>query len=141
VTRRRETATAEETLALGRELAAALRPGDVIALSGMLGAGKTTLVKGIAQGLDVTEPVTSPTFTLIQEYEGRLPLYHVDLYRIKEAEELEDLGLEEYFYARGVTLIEWPAKAAAFLPHYTLAVGSTVKDGGRREFMIEGTDR
>ena len=135
------TASAEETLALGRELAAALRPGDVIALSGMLGAGKTTLVKGVAAGLGVTEPVTSPTFTLIQEYEGRLPLYHIDLYRIKAEDELQELGLEEYLYGRGVTLIEWPEKAAAYLPPHTLAVAVTVQEGGRREFVMEGKDR
>ncbi len=135
------TASAEETLALGRELAADLQPGAVITLSGVLGAGKTTLVKGVAAGLGVTEPVTSPTFTLVQEYEGRLPLYHVDLYRIKEEEELDDLGLEEYLYGRGVTLMEWPEKAAAYLPPHTLAVAITVRDRGRMEFVMEGKDR
>ncbi len=141
MTRRLSSLTADETLAIGRRLSENLKPGDVVTLSGQLGAGKTTLVKGIASGLGVEEPVTSPTFTLIQEYEGRIPLYHVDLYRITEAEQLEDLGLEEYFYGNGVTLIEWPEKAVSFLPPYAWAVGITVHDKGRREFVIEGIDR
>jgi tRNA threonylcarbamoyladenosine biosynthesis protein TsaE len=141
VTRRLVSLTAEETLEIGRRLAEDLRPGDVVALSGELGAGKTTLVKGIALGLGVREPVTSPTFTLIQEYEGRLPVYHVDLYRIREAESLEDLGLEEYFYGTGVTLVEWPEKAASFLPPSALTVNISVQAGGRRQFVIGGRER
>jgi tRNA threonylcarbamoyladenosine biosynthesis protein TsaE len=141
MTRRLESRSAEETIAIGRTLAASLKPGDVVALSGALGAGKTTLVKGVAEGLGVGEPVTSPTFTLIQEYDGRLPLCHVDLYRIKGSEEIEDLGLEEYFYGAGVTLIEWPEKAAASLPRRAYAVGITVRDRALREIVIEGGDR
>jgi tRNA threonylcarbamoyladenosine biosynthesis protein TsaE len=141
VRKRLESLSAEETMAIGRKLADKLKAGDVITLSGVLGAGKTTLVKGVALSLGITEPVTSPTFTLIQEYEGRLPLYHVDLYRIGEADEVEDLGLEEYLSGPGVTLIEWPDKAASFLPPHTVHVEISVREGGRRECIIEGMDR
>jgi tRNA threonylcarbamoyladenosine biosynthesis protein TsaE len=136
-----ETDSPEATLDLGRKLAASLKGGEVIALSGALGAGKTCLVKGIALGLGIEEPVTSPTFTIIQEYEGRIPLYHVDLYRITDSAQLEDLGIEEYLYGKGVTVIEWAEKAAPLLPAYALAVGISVLPRGRRRFMVEGKDR
>ncbi|MBN2353733.1 MAG: tRNA (adenosine(37)-N6)-threonylcarbamoyltransferase complex ATPase subunit type 1 TsaE [Spirochaetales bacterium] len=136
-----ETVSLEETLDLGRKLAGRFAPGDVVALSGSLGAGKTSLVKGIALGLGIAEPVTSPTFTLIQEYEGRMPLYHVDLYRITDPDQLDDLGIEEYLDGNGVTVIEWPEKAGRLFPPRTLAVGITVLDGGRRRFEMEGKNR
>ena len=136
-----ETGSLEETLALGRKLAERFSPGDVVALSGALGAGKTSLVKGIALGLGVAEPVTSPTFTLIQEYDGRIPLYHIDLYRITDPDQLDDLGIEEYLEGDGVTVIEWPEKAGGLFSPRTLAVGVIVLDGGRRRFTVEGMDR
>jgi tRNA threonylcarbamoyladenosine biosynthesis protein TsaE len=103
------THSEEETAAVGRELARALASGSIVLLSGDLGAGKTALVRGIAEGLGVDPAeVTSPTFTIVQEYRGgRLPLYHVDLYRLKPAE-VDDLGLDEITLAGGVTAIEWP---------------------------------
>jgi tRNA threonylcarbamoyladenosine biosynthesis protein TsaE len=88
-------------------IASSLGPGSVVSLEGTLGAGKTTLAKGIIRGLGVTETVTSPTFTIISEYSGRLPVYHMDLYRIEESEELYHLGIDEYLYGDGVSLIEW----------------------------------
>ncbi|HEQ72339.1 MAG TPA: tRNA (adenosine(37)-N6)-threonylcarbamoyltransferase complex ATPase subunit type 1 TsaE, partial [Spirochaetia bacterium] len=101
--------------------------------------GKTTLVKGIARGLGITESVTSPTFALIQEYEGALPLYHVDLYRIGSDAEVDDLGLEEYLYGDGVTVIEWPEKAVPFLPDTTITVTiSVMDDGGRKIEQKQG---
>jgi len=136
-----ETGSLEETLALGRKLAERFSPGDVVALSGALGAGKTSLVKGIALGLGVAEPVTSPTFTLIQEYDGRIPLYHIDLYRITDPDQLDDLGIEEYLEGDGVTVIEWPEKAGGLFSSRALAVGVIVLDGGRRRFTVEGMDR
>ncbi len=97
-----------ETQALGVALAEILRPGDVIAYTGDLGAGKTTMTQGIAQGLGVAEPVTSPTFTIVQEYlGGRIPLFHMDLYRLSGEDDLFDLGFEEYLYRGGVTVLEW----------------------------------
>lgn len=98
-------------------LAAELEAGDVIALTGDLGAGKTTLAKAIAKGLGVEETLTSPTFTILQEYEsGRLPLYHFDVYRVHSEEELFEIGMEDYFYRSGVCLIEWADLIEDLLP-------------------------
>lgn len=112
----------EQTRRLAARLAELLQPGDVVLLGGNLGAGKTVFAQGVAAGLGITEPVTSPTFTLIHEYEGRLPLYHVDLYRIGGDAEAGDLGLEEYLYGNGVTLIEWAERASGLVPREHLLV-------------------
>ena len=97
----------QDTIKFGEKFGKLLISGDIIFLNGDLGAGKTTLSKSIGEGLGVQEYITSPTFTLINEYEGRLPLYHFDLYRLDSYEELEELGVEDYFYGNGVCLIEW----------------------------------
>lgn len=98
----------KDTKEFGIKLAKNLKPGDVIALAGDLGTGKTTLTKYIAEGLGIKEPITSPTFTIVQEYhEGRLPLYHFDVYRICDVEEMYELGYEEYFFGEGVSIVEW----------------------------------
>ncbi len=110
------THSADETIEFGRRLGAALRPNDVIALTGQLGAGKTTLIQGIAAGLGVRDYVTSPTFIIINEYEGRLPLYHIDLYRLDEGLAVADLGIEEYFTRGGVCVIEWAERLGGLLP-------------------------
>jgi tRNA threonylcarbamoyladenosine biosynthesis protein TsaE len=102
-----KTGGAEETQKVGMELGARLVPGTVVGLIGALGSGKTCLAQGICRGLGVEEYVTSPSFVLIHEYEGRLPVYHFDLYRLRDAEALFDLGYEEYFYGDGVCLVEW----------------------------------
>ena len=112
----------EETWELARKLAPILSKGDVISLSGDLGAGKTVFTKGLAEGLEVAEPVTSPTFTIIKEYGGRLPLYHFDVYRLASPDELEELGAEEYFYGDGVSVVEWGDKVEELLPDVYLAV-------------------
>lgn len=114
--------TPEDMRRLGACLGRLLRPGDVVCLAGELGAGKTTLAQGIAVGLGVEAPVTSPTFTIIHEYQGRIPFYHVDAYRLESHEELEDLGLEEYLYSGGVTVIEWADRVASLLPDEYLEV-------------------
>ena len=107
----------------GRELAQRLKPGDVLALIGDLGTGKTTLTRYIAEGLGVTEQVTSPTFTIVREYtSGRLPLYHFDVYRLSGGEELFETGAEEYFDAGGVCVIEWADRIAEVLPDETLCI-------------------
>lgn len=112
-----QTHSAYETMKLGKTLSILLQPGDVITLNGDLGAGKTCLATGVARGLDISERVTSPTFTLINEYnDGRLTLYHLDVYRLGTPEELEDLGYEEYFYDSGVTMIEWAQRVEDYLP-------------------------
>ncbi len=112
--------SAEVAQAFGERWAADLQGGEVITLSGVLGAGKTQLVKGLARGLGYRGQVTSPTFTLVNEYVGgRLPLYHIDLYRIKTAEEAVAFGIEDYLPGSGVTVIEWPEKIEALLPDGT----------------------
>ncbi len=107
--------TLEETARFGRALGRQLKPGDVIALIGDLGAGKTTLTQAIAQGMGITDDVTSPTFTLVQEYGGRVPLFHFDVYRI-EMMNLDEIGFEEYFERGGVVLIEWADRVLPVLP-------------------------
>ena len=104
------TKTIEETIRFGKMLGSLLQAGDILALQGTLAAGKTQLTKGIAQGLGITEPVTSPTFTIVSEYYGRLPLYHIDVYRLGSPEEFLDLGVEEMLYGQGVCVIEWSEK-------------------------------
>ena len=109
--------SAEDTRALARELAAVLEPGDVVLLAGPLGAGKTEFTKGLAHGLDIKDTVVSPTFTLTREYHGRLPLLHVDVYRLDHAEEFLDLGLDHDVDAdEAVTVIEWGDVAEALVP-------------------------
>lgn len=114
----------EATFEYGRTLGGLLDAGDVIALSGDLGAGKTCFVQGVAIGAGVRDrsQITSPTFTLIQEYRGRLPIYHFDVYRLNQAEDLYELGFEEYFYGEGITLIEWAERIPSFLPEEHLAL-------------------
>lgn len=113
----------KETEEFGMRLAAELEAGDVIALVGELGAGKTTLAKAIAKGLGVEETLTSPTFTILQEYEsGRLPLYHFDVYRVHGEDELFEIGMEDYFYRSGVCLIEWADLIENLLPENTRTI-------------------
>lgn len=113
-----ELASLEETGELGRIIGRNARPGDIITLAGDLGAGKTTLTQYIGRGLGVPSSyyITSPTFNLLQEYPGRLPLYHMDLYRLASVEEFEDLGFEEYLYDKGLTVIEWPDRLSYLTP-------------------------
>ena len=126
----------EETIALCEKLGASLQPGDILLLEGDLGAGKTTLTQGLAKGLGVTEFVNSPTFVIINEYfTGRLPLYHMDLYRVEEEAQLYDLGVEEYFYGNGVCVVEWPEIARAFLPE-DFAQLSLAHDGNARTVTL-----
>lgn len=96
-----------ETFEFAKRVADGLKGGEIILLNGDLGAGKTTFTKGLAKALGVTETVTSPTFTYVKEYDGRLPLYHFDMYRVGDADEVYELGLEEYFYKGGVVVVEW----------------------------------
>jgi tRNA threonylcarbamoyladenosine biosynthesis protein TsaE len=108
--------SAAETAAFGRRLAARLKAGDIIGLSGDLGAGKTTLSKSIIKGLGVRETVTSPTFTIVHEYQGRLPVFHFDVYRIESLAEMDEIGFEEYLFGEGVCIVEWAEKVSEILP-------------------------
>ncbi len=111
-----ETGSFEETVELGKKLGYILRPGDVICLSGDLGTGKTALTNGIAKALGIDSYITSPTFTLVNEYEGKYPLYHFDVYRIADADEMFDIGFEEYINGDGITIIEWGELISEILP-------------------------
>ncbi|MBA7654947.1 tRNA threonylcarbamoyladenosine biosynthesis protein TsaE [subsurface metagenome] len=137
-----ETKSAKETIRLGKKIGKLLRPGDVVALIGKLGSGKTTLTQGLAKGLGVKKKnyVTSPSFTLIKEHKGRMPLYHIDLYRIDNLKEVYDLGYEEYFYGEGVTIIEWAKKVRRLLPEEVLIINLEIIDENRRriEFIPKG---
>ncbi len=111
-----ESFSAEETYALGKKLGEEAKPGAVFCLSGDLGVGKTVFTKGFAVGLGVTDTVNSPTFTIVQEYKGRLPFYHFDVYRIEEPEEMEEIGYEDYFYGDGACMIEWAELIEELIP-------------------------
>lgn len=117
----RETFSPQETFAFAEQMARKATAGDVYTLIGDLGVGKTVFTQGIARGLGITEPISSPTFTIVQEYEsGRLPFYHFDVYRIGAPEEMDEIGFEDYVYGEGVTMIEWANLIQEILPeHYT----------------------
>ena len=106
----------DETRTFAADMAKRLTAGDVLCLYGDLGAGKTAFVQGLAKGLGIDEPITSPTFTIVNEYEGRLPLYHFDVYRIADSGEMYEVGFDEYVYGEGVSVIEWPQLIADILP-------------------------
>jgi tRNA threonylcarbamoyladenosine biosynthesis protein TsaE len=110
------TRTPEETVEIGRALGKFAMPGDIYLLVGQLGAGKTCLTGGIAHGLDIDEYALSPTFVIMREMQGRLPLYHMDFYRLDNIPEISDLGLDDYLYGRGVCVIEWAEKGMAVMP-------------------------
>jgi tRNA threonylcarbamoyladenosine biosynthesis protein TsaE len=119
---RTESGSADETLGVAGAIGDLLRAGDVVVLAGDLGSGKTTFAKGIGRALSVAEPVVSPTFTIVRQYEGRLPLVHVDVYRLDHLQELHDLGLEELIDGEAVTLVEWGDVVTAYLPPERLEV-------------------
>lgn len=119
----KESFCPDETYALGKSLGEAAKAGDVICLNGDLGVGKTVFTQGFAEGLGITEPVNSPTFTIVQEYDdGRLPLYHFDVYRIGDVSEMDEIGYEDYFYGEGVCLIEWSNLIEEILPERVISV-------------------
>ncbi|MEX0994630.1 MAG: tRNA (adenosine(37)-N6)-threonylcarbamoyltransferase complex ATPase subunit type 1 TsaE [Balneolaceae bacterium] len=133
-----ESHSEEETLRLAEKIGKQSVAGDVICLSGELGAGKTRFVKGFVRafGLDPTQ-VTSPTFTIIQEYSGTLPVYHFDCYRIENVEEVLEIGAEEYFYGDGVSIIEWPEKISAVLPEHAIRIEIEVTGRNSRTIKIK----
>ncbi len=128
----------EETRAIGARLGRGLGPGAVVGCIGELGAGKTCFLQGLAAGLGVTSPVTSPTFVLVNHYRGRLPVYHLDAYRTVSLGELLDLGVEEMFHGDGVTIIEWADKLLPLLPPAALIVRIAGLGDEPREIVIEG---
>ncbi len=133
---------AEETEAFGLALAKRLKAGDIIAMTGNLGAGKTTLTKSIAAGLGIEEMVNSPTFTIVQEYRGgRLPLYHFDVYRVSDPDELFEIGYEDYFFGDGVCVVEWANQIEELMPEYTIWIDiSYGKQEEERIYRVRGKD-
>ncbi len=128
-----ETMSAKETFALGKKMAESAKPGEVYCLNGDLGVGKTVFTQGFAAGLGITEPVNSPTFTIVQIYEeGRLPFYHFDVYRIADVEEMYEIGCEEYFFGEGVCLIEWASLIEEILPEQVCRI--TIEKSPERGF-------
>ncbi len=118
-----ETHDPEETFEVGRTIGMNAKPGQIYTLTGDLGVGKTVFTQGVAAGLGITEPVNSPTFTIIQEYEdGRLPFYHFDVYRIGDREEMEEIGYDDYFFGQGICLIEWAELIEEILPEKRIEV-------------------
>ena len=133
------TKSAEETIALGKRLGSFLKKGDVVALQGSLAAGKTTITKGIALALEIQDTITSPTFCLISEYEGKMPLYHFDVYRLQGSDDFANLGAEDMIYGKGVCMIEWSEKIMDELPKKTIVIRLEVRedDANARDIFIE----
>ncbi|MMZ53225.1 tRNA threonylcarbamoyladenosine biosynthesis protein TsaE [Aneurinibacillus migulanus] len=133
------TRSMQETQELAESVGRLVEPGDVFTLTGDLGAGKTTFTQGLARGMDISGVVNSPTFTIIKEYMGRLPLYHMDVYRMED--ELEDLGFDEYFYGDGVTVVEWPQMIAEQLPAERCEIAITRGEGDERTLIFTAYGR
>ena len=131
------TSSAEETISLGQKIGKLLKKGDIIAMQGTLAAGKTTITKGIAQALGITETITSPTFCLISEYQGSMPLYHMDVYRLDGIEDFINLGTDDMLYGDGVSIIEWSEKIMDELPSSTIILKITPQDDGKRLIEID----
>ena len=117
-----ESNSYEETQKFAEEFSKTLEAGDVLCMYGDLGVGKTAFVQGLAKGLGIDEPITSPTFTIVNEYSGRLPLYHFDVYRIGDIEEMEEIGYDDYFYGNGICLIEWANLIEEILPEQIIEI-------------------
>ena len=130
----------QDTRELGKRMSQKVTPGTVISLRGSLGAGKTVFAKGFALGLGITEAIVSPTFTLVQEYDGRLKLYHLDLYRLSGEDEFESMGGEDFLYSDGVALIEWSEKIEDMLPDDTIFINITINEDLTRSIEIKGME-
>ncbi len=139
-----ESFSEKDTFELGRKIGEKAGPGQIYTLDGDLGVGKTVFTKGLAWGLGIREPVNSPTFTIVQEYrDGRLPLYHFDVYRIEDPEEMEEIGYDDYFFGEGVCLIEWAEKIRELLPEKVIRITiekQLEKGFDYRTIIIEGME-
>jgi tRNA threonylcarbamoyladenosine biosynthesis protein TsaE len=131
------TRSPEETQKLGTRLGEIAQPGDVFLLVGKLGAGKTCLAQGIARGLDIKEYAASPSFVLVRELKGRLPLYHIDFYRLDNLEEIAELGLDDYLYGNGVSVVEWAEKGLSLLPAEHLLIEMSYLSDTERRLKLE----
>jgi len=135
-----QTKSASETIRIGRSMGSRLLPGDVVALVGELGAGKTQFIKGLAAGVGIGNPtyISSPSFTLINEYPGRVPFYHIDLFRLEREKEAQELGLEDYFQGEGIAAIEWADKIPSLLPKEMLLIHIAYTGKNTRSLKIIG---
>ena len=131
------THSAEETILLGTKIGRKLKPGDIIAMQGTLAAGKTTITKGIAQALGIDDTITSPTLCLISEYYGKMPLYHMDVYRLDGIEDFVNLGTDDMLYGDGVSIIEWSEKIMSELPKRTIVLKITPQEDNSRLIEID----
>lgn len=131
------TKSAEETISLGKKIGSKLKKGDIIAMQGTLAAGKTTITKGIAQSLGISEDITSPTFCLISEYYGKIPLYHMDVYRLDGTDDFINLGVDDMLYGDGVCIIEWSEKIMDELPKNTIILRIMPQEDGSRKIELE----
>ncbi|MGA1464252.1 MAG: tRNA (adenosine(37)-N6)-threonylcarbamoyltransferase complex ATPase subunit type 1 TsaE [Bacteroidetes bacterium] len=132
------THSEEETMKAGEQFAKTCKPGDIIGLKGQLGAGKTHFVKGFVRAFGLSSStVTSPTFTLIQEYEGTLTIWHFDCYRVKDPKEILEIGAEEYFFDQGICIIEWPEKIQEILPQETRFVSLITQENRSRKILLD----
>jgi len=130
------TKSPEDTQKLGKKISKLIKPGDLLAFYGELGAGKTCLIQGISRGLEVKDYVTSPSFTIINEYKGKILVFHFDLFRLSNIEEILDLGYEEYFYGEGLTVIEWAEKIENLLPRDHLKIDIKFKSYYERRISL-----
>lgn len=139
-----ETYTASETFEIGKKIGEQAQPGQIYTLVGDLGVGKTVFTQGVAAGLQITEPINSPTFTIIQVYEeGRMPFYHFDVYRIGDVEEMEEIGYDDYFFGEGICLIEWANLIEEILPEQIISIRiekDLEKGFDYRKITIEGIE-
>ncbi len=131
-----ETNNSEETIKLGQKFGTLLTKGSIVGFFGNLGSGKTTMIKGVTQGLGVKELVKSPSFVVVTEYQGILPIYHIDLYRINKFNELSEIGFEQYLYGDGVSLIEWADRAENLLPDNTIKINIEIINLNQRKITI-----
>ena len=130
----------ENTLKIGEKIGRVLQAGDIICMEGDLGAGKTSMTKGIALALEIPDEITSPTYTLISEYEGKCPLYHMDLYRIDSMEEFEMLGAEDLLFGSGISIIEWSERIEEYLPEDKKIINISILEDGKRKIQLKGID-
>ncbi|MBR3814226.1 MAG: tRNA (adenosine(37)-N6)-threonylcarbamoyltransferase complex ATPase subunit type 1 TsaE [Spirochaetaceae bacterium] len=131
-----KTHSAEETIKLGEKIGSYLKAGDVLAMRGTLAAGKTTITKGIARALGIEETITSPTFTIVSEYEGKLHLYHIDVYRLDSSEDFVNLGSDEMLYGNGVSIIEWSEKVQSEIPKKAITISLEANEDSSRTITI-----
>jgi len=130
----------DQTIEIGRQIGRLASPGDIICLTGDLGAGKTHMSKGIAEGLEITDHITSPTFTIVNEYEGRLKLYHFDVYRVNDPDEISAIGFDEYIFSDSVSIIEWANYIEELIPedHMSINITKLKEDINLRKIVIHG---